>query len=764
MAASEKVRVILTSINIRRENRNQNIKVQVIIKAFFICIGIIFKSSRWRTMEVVTERELSIERRINQKHLYSQFPEIKWNFCRILNFNWDEQLNETVIERYMKLCQAIMAESFLSSGSVMEGALLARNLNPKISNKYHEVEIDIMFPLTKILRNRSREVIVDLQYAKGFTWIKYKPGCFNSPQKLDGFLVKHEDGNIYLNSEAVKDKNHSRNGLSYFPGTSFFTQETIKGPSANLEMGVSGIKIPSTVTLTEAIKVLQECVGFIENASDYLERFHCDVSLKLKKLEKLIQGNHELISLTNLDELASRVLPAKKERKNLLLEVHWMLLALINQTLSKVFILDKMLPKQDLIERLGILKIICDIDVTYPKEMIESLDSFLKYLFYSLPKEVYEKYKTNPRDSLFHFFQKCIYYQQDEMEKIFQFLSNFKSKLSWTSVWLEFSRHALRNTLDLEETFNALNLRFSFDRVPAITVEDFPYIASEWVTRDRKWPSLSVVKEIVMSGCHIVPKPYYGKKGNNFLDWRWSFSVAEIILAQFRTRKMNTSYLILKSIFYKYLKPIEHDNETLSSYFVKTVMLWQCEENDETWWSDKSTVKCVSVLLNRLKMSFYNKHLSHYFIREINLFDNVADELVLYGEAILESICVDPIVCIKELLKFYPDVDESETSKKTVAETGLEFKLKMPLLIAEAQEKLKVVEEKRKDQTQSKTLGGEINLLKIMFEELMPKLFPKVPTGNFSEENYLHNSEINFDNLIKTVETGFSEAFDIPLD
>ena len=62
-------------------------------------------------------------------------------------------------------------------------------------------------------------------------------------------------------------------------------------------------------------------------------------------------------------------------------------------------------------------------------------------------------------------------------------------------------------------------LRLSMDRVPAIAIEDFPYVASEWVTRDRKWPSLSVVKQIVTSGCHILPKLYYGKEGNNLLDW-----------------------------------------------------------------------------------------------------------------------------------------------------------------------------------------------------------------------------------------------------
>lgn len=38
----------------------------------------------------------------------------------------------------------------------------------------------------------------------------------------------------------------------------------------------------------------------------------------------------------------------------------------------------------------------------------------------------------------------------------------------------------------------------------------------------------------------------------------------------------------------------------------------------------------------QLKKAFYNRHLSHYFIRDINVFGNVADEIVLYGQAILE--------------------------------------------------------------------------------------------------------------------------------
>ena len=718
-------------------------------------------------MEKETERELSIERQVN----YADFHKFKWNYWQTLMEGIAEQLNPTVKENGKKFARELV-KSFQLSGSFMEGAAFVRNLNPNFQKDLLcEGEMDMMFPLSKILKNRLEEVIVDLEYAKGFAWIKYKPECFDFPKRLDGLLIKHEDGNTYLNSKAVKE---SLNGAlestltwESAPELPFSVEEMIEGPACNMKMIASGIKPHSEAAPNKTIRTIHECVRFIENTSKHLKKFHCHVLLKLKELEKFIQGSYEFVSTTDMKELASRVLPVKKEKENLLLKVHWMLLAFINETLSAILSIDKMLPQKDSLESLGMLRILHHfhfalMPLSNLKELFEGLNSYFKYLLYSMPKEVYEKYERSPVDGLSHFLKKCLYIQQDEMEKLFQVFSNCKSNLLQTSASLKFFHGHIKDELDVNDKIS--KLRLSMDRVPAIAIEDFPYVASEWVTRDRKWPSLSVVKQIVTSGCHIVPKPYYGKEGNNFLDWRWSFSLAEMILASSRTRKMDTSYLILKSIFYKYLKPIECDNETLASYFVKTVMLWQCEEKDEAWWSNESTVKCVSVLLNRLKMSFYNKHLSHYFIREINLFHNVADELVLYGRATLESICGDPIDCIEEVLKFYPDVEESETNNETLAETGLESKLNMPLLIAEAQEKLKVVEEKHKDQTQPKILGGGIKLLKIMFEELMPKLFPGVPTGNFSEGKYLHNSEINFDDLIRTVESGFSEAFDIPLD
>ena len=61
--------------------------------------------------------------------------------------------------------------------------------------------MDIVWPWTEILRNNSIEITVDLAYAKGFAWIKYQPGSFglDLSQQPSDLIVKHDDGNSYLN-------------------------------------------------------------------------------------------------------------------------------------------------------------------------------------------------------------------------------------------------------------------------------------------------------------------------------------------------------------------------------------------------------------------------------------------------------------------------------------------------------------------------------------------------------------------------------------
>ena len=160
--------------------------------------------------------------------------------------------------------------------------------------------------------------------------------------------------------------------------------------------------------------------------------------------------------------------------------------------------------------------------------------------------------------------------------------------------------------------------------------------------------------------------------------------------------------------------------------------------------------------MNKLKESFYNKHLPHYFIRDINLFDNIADELIFYGQAILESICAEPIIYIEEVVEILVG-KFSEKESKTTLKTDSECKLNIPLLIEEF---IKV----KNDSNVPIILRPIINTFQTLFEEVMPQLFPGVT--DVQRENVSQESKIDeiIDDIMETAKHGISNLFDIPLD
>ena len=238
-----------------------------------------------------------------------------------------------------------------------------------------------------------------------------------------------------------------------------------------------------------------------------------------------------------------------------------------------------------------------------------------------------------------------------------------------------------------------------------------------------------------------------------------------MMIANARTKEMDLSYLLIKSIFYRYLKAVVHNGEILTSYLIKTEMLWLCEEHKESWWSDRSIVSCVSVILNRMKDSFCNKRLAHYFIRDLNLFENIDDELVRYGQAILESICADPLICIQEVLELVI-VYQPKRDGKTWSSAELKQAPDMPLVIAEFREAIKMREIKYKDNLFSMPL---VKILKDMCEEKVAEFLPEAYEKSYSipEENISKTGKIKFEFLLGKdlkEELEFTELFRITFE
>ena len=71
-------------------------------------------------------------------------------------------------------------------------------------------------------------------------------------------------------------------------------------------------------------------------------------------------------------------------------------------------------------------------------------------------------------------------------------------------------------------------------------------------------------------------KSQYEKNNKSSTKLRYSFGHLERKLMHLKSNHQNVIYLIVKSIFYRWINPIDEDN--LTSFLVKTIMLWTCEQ------------------------------------------------------------------------------------------------------------------------------------------------------------------------------------------
>ena len=181
-------------------------------------------------------------------------------------------------------------------------------------------------------------------------------------------------------------------------------------------------------------------------------------------------------------------------------------------------------------------------------------------------------------------------------------------------------------------------LKFSYDAVALIKLEWWPEAAQEWLTRNRNWPSKRDVDEL-SSYCFIIPKPMTqhqtkseiidNSSARNEMDFRYTFSHIERKLMSMFSQQQMFVYFLFKSIFYKHVKSLRPD--VIQSYYCKTVMLWTCEKFDphNLFWGEnwESTVQAVLYLFKELSAAFHHGILQHYFIKQINVIDNLPKRL-----------------------------------------------------------------------------------------------------------------------------------------
>ena len=163
----------------------------------------------------------------------------------------------------------------------------------------------------------------------------------------------------------------------------------------------------------------------------------------------------------------------------------------------------------------------------------------------------------------------------------------------------------------------------SSDIVCALSCTDWSECAREWLSRRRihGWPSKELIKQckslgfIVVSACH----PASDEKQ---FQWRISFSHQErLLVTQFNSVQLKC-YILLKIIKKELIKQYIKE-DTLTSYHLKTCMLYILENTPSELWVPENLVGCLIMCLRQIHLWIRDEKIPNYFIPGENMLDRV---------------------------------------------------------------------------------------------------------------------------------------------
>ena len=223
-------------------------------------------------------------------------------------------------------------------------------------------------------------------------------------------------------------------------------------------------------------------------------------------------------------------------------------------------------------------------------------------------------------------------------------------------------------------------LALLFDVVHLVKLKWWPKIANEWKTRTRNWPSNEHVKELTKESFIITKPTHHEDIDYDTNELRYSFSHVEKQLVLMRSRYQNMTYLIFKSMIYKWLSTIDGEENEIKSFLGKTVMFWVCEANskeDKTFWIEdyESLLNVLRHLFTEMSKYFAVGFMPYYFIPKINVIESIPvatrDKVILKIQAVLQNIechlpslleiegwTVELINVTKSLLKLTVDLED----------------------------------------------------------------------------------------------------------
>ncbi|XP_034306414.2 uncharacterized protein [Magallana gigas] len=161
-----------------------------------------------------------------------------------------------------------------------------------------------------------------------------------------------------------------------------------------------------------------------------------------------------------------------------------------------------------------------------------------------------------------------------------------------------------------------------YDHAWCFVCDFWPQSACSWIDRCHSWPDPEVVNDIVRNGCHYIPLGARGPLEDK--KWKISFSKAEFKLVSSMNHSQFLTYGLLKVFFKEIIFRQSIREETcglLSSYHVKTAILWTIQQNTLPHWNPQNLLAGFWVCFNLLLKWVYQGVCPNFFIPQNNLFN-----------------------------------------------------------------------------------------------------------------------------------------------
>ncbi|CAF1147611.1 unnamed protein product [Didymodactylos carnosus] len=171
------------------------------------------------------------------------------------------------------------------------------------------------------------------------------------------------------------------------------------------------------------------------------------------------------------------------------------------------------------------------------------------------------------------------------------------------------------------------------DNVPCLQLKFWPKDIQPFLKRFEVNRPQLYEKIIRNSSMHVIPKwSTKTPKIDQDIEFRYSFSAIERLLAEHRNKNEQILNGIARSIYFRYLKAVP---VIIPSYFVKTTVLWMCETQDLSTINDPRQIAHAWIKFACQQLRQYS--CEHYFIDKFNILAPYSHQQLDDARQILEQ-------------------------------------------------------------------------------------------------------------------------------